>query len=74
MQADRTIDFHAQDGLYYKVKIPRVGRDMACSYTSCDLLIVGATSEAYRLNMEQGRFLSSFQTDANAINVTLLML
>ncbi|XP_042903569.1 nucleolar protein 10 [Parasteatoda tepidariorum] len=65
---DRTIEFHAQYGGYYKTRIPKFGRDMAYHDESCDLLVVGASSEIYRLNLEQGRYLNSYQTDASSIN------
>ena len=32
-----------------------------------DLYIVGASSDIYRLNLEQGRFLNSLKTDASEI-------
>ena len=70
LQANRTIEFHAQGGLHYKTRIPRFGRDMAYSYSSCDLLIVGASSAVYRLNLDQGRFFSPLETQATAINVS----
>uniref|UniRef100_A0A673CBE5 Nucleolar protein 10 n=1 Tax=Sphaeramia orbicularis TaxID=375764 RepID=A0A673CBE5_9TELE len=56
--------FHSQHGHYYKTRIPKFGRDFSYHYPSCDLYFVGTSSEVYRLNLEQGRFLNSLQTDA----------
>ena len=45
------------------------GRDMKYHYQSCDLMVVGNSSEVYRLNLEQGRFMKSLFTSLPAINV-----
>ncbi|XP_065747040.1 nucleolar protein 10 isoform X3 [Phocoena phocoena] len=66
---DRYIEFHSQSGFYYKTRIPKFGRDFSYHYPSCDLYFVGASSEVYRLNLEQGRFLNPLQTDAAENNV-----
>ncbi len=41
---------------------------MAYHKPSCDLYVVGTSPEVYRLNLEQGRFLSPFVTEASGIN------
>uniref|UniRef100_A0A6I8NIZ2 Nucleolar protein 10 n=1 Tax=Ornithorhynchus anatinus TaxID=9258 RepID=A0A6I8NIZ2_ORNAN len=66
---DRYIEFHSQGGYYYKTRIPKFGRDFSYHYPSCDLYFVGASSEVYRLNLEQGRYLNPLQTDASENNV-----
>uniref|UniRef100_A0A7N5KKN1 Nucleolar protein 10 n=1 Tax=Ailuropoda melanoleuca TaxID=9646 RepID=A0A7N5KKN1_AILME len=66
---DRYIEFHSQSGFYYKTRIPKFGRDFSYHYPSCDLFFVGASSEVYRLNLEQGRYLNPLQTDAAENNV-----
>ncbi|KAB0365384.1 hypothetical protein FD754_009540 [Muntiacus muntjak] len=66
---DRYIEFHSQSGFYYKTRIPKFGRDFSYHYPSCDLYFVGASSEVYRLNLEQGRYLNPLQTDAVENNV-----
>eukprot|EP01135_Chromosphaera_perkinsii_P005224 Nk52_evm7s326 gene=Nk52_evmTU7s326 len=66
--ADRSIEFHAQYGSHFKTRIPKFGRDMVYHQPSCDLVVGGAGSEAYRLNLDQGRFLQSYQTSASEIN------
>uniref|UniRef100_A0A4W4F4A9 Nucleolar protein 10 n=1 Tax=Electrophorus electricus TaxID=8005 RepID=A0A4W4F4A9_ELEEL len=68
LHIDRYVEFHSQHGHYYKTRIPKFGRDFSYHYPSCDLYFVGASSEIYRLNLEQGRFLNSLQTDATQIN------
>uniref|UniRef100_A0A667Z6X3 Nucleolar protein 10 n=1 Tax=Myripristis murdjan TaxID=586833 RepID=A0A667Z6X3_9TELE len=69
LHCDRYVEFHSQHGHYYKTRIPKFGRDFAYHYPSCDLYFVGTSSEIYRLNLEQGRFLNSLQTDAVEHNV-----
>lgn len=70
LQADRTIEFHTPGGVHFRTRIPRYGRDMAYHYQSCDILVGGAGSEVYRLNLEQGRFLPSLQTQCtDGVNV-----
>uniref|UniRef100_A0A2K6MWM2 Nucleolar protein 10 n=1 Tax=Rhinopithecus bieti TaxID=61621 RepID=A0A2K6MWM2_RHIBE len=66
---DRYIEFHSQSGFYYKTRIPKFGRDFSYHFPSCDLYFVGASSEVYRLNLEQGRYLNPLQTDAAENNV-----
>ncbi|XP_069742395.1 nucleolar protein 10 [Narcine bancroftii] len=69
LHGDRYVEFHSQHGYYYKTRIPKFGRDFSYHYPSCDLYFVGASSEVYRLNLEQGRFLNSLQTEAFQNNV-----
>ncbi|XP_074751745.1 nucleolar protein 10 isoform X3 [Athene noctua] len=69
LQCGRFVEFHSQHGHYYRTRIPKFGRDFSYHYPSCDLYFVGASSEVYRLNLEQGRFLNSLQTDASESNV-----
>ncbi|CAH2246123.1 nucleolar 10 [Pelobates cultripes] len=68
LQCDRYVELHSQHGRYYRLRIPKFGRDFAYHYPSCDLFFVGASSEIYRLNLEQGRYLNSLQTEASQIN------
>ncbi|PVU94198.1 hypothetical protein BB561_002751 [Smittium simulii] len=44
------------------------GRDLSYHRQSCDLLVCGASSQVYRINLEQGSFLKPFETDATGIN------
>ncbi|KAI9094365.1 WD40-repeat-containing domain protein [Phlyctochytrium arcticum] len=68
LQSDRTIEVHSHYGLHYKTRVPKFGRDIKYHYPSCDLLIGGASKEVWRLNLEQGRFMTSLQTSCSAIN------
>ncbi|XP_057375399.1 nucleolar protein 10-like isoform X1 [Daphnia carinata] len=69
LQCDRFVEFHAQYGRYYRTRIPKFGRDLKYHYQSCNLYIVGTGPDVYRLNLEEGRFLNSFQTEATTLNV-----
>lgn len=42
---------------------------MKYHFPSCDLLMVGASHEVYRLNLDQGRFLNSYETKSPGLNV-----
>lgn len=68
LQNDRSIEFHTQFGMHYKTRIPKFGRDMSYHYPSCDLLIGGDSNEIWRLNLEQGKFMNSLNTDLPAVN------
>lgn len=41
---------------------------MQYHYPSCDLFVVGASSDIYRLNLERGQFMTPFTSDASSIN------
>nr|CAH0099809.1 unnamed protein product [Daphnia galeata] len=69
LQCDRFVEFHAQYGRYYRTRIPKFGRDLKYHFQSCNLYIVGTGPDVYRLNLEEGRFLNSFQTEATTLNV-----
>ncbi|XP_023332640.1 nucleolar protein 10 [Eurytemora carolleeae] len=68
LQCDRYVELHTQQGRYYRLRIPKYGRDMAYHPTSCDLYFAAAGNEIYRLNLEQGRFLNSLETEASSMN------
>ncbi|KZO98468.1 WD40 repeat-like protein [Calocera viscosa TUFC12733] len=73
LQSDRTIEVHNQSGFYYKTRIPRFGRTLAYHTHSCDLLTGGSGSEVFRLNLDQGRFmtpldLSEGEDDIEGVN------
>ncbi|XP_077248557.1 embryo sac development arrest 7 [Tasmannia lanceolata] len=67
--ADRSVCLHAKYGSHYSLRIPRMGRDIAYDRWSCDLLCAASSPDLYRINLEQGRFLSSLNTQSPAINV-----
>lgn len=68
LRNDRTLEFHASWGRYHQVRIPKYGRDMAYHRSSCDAIVVGSSSEAFRINLDQGRFLTPLSTDLPGIN------
>ena len=69
LQCDRYVELHAQFGRYYRLRVPKFGRDLAYHPSSCDLYVVGAGCDIHRLNLEQGRFLNPLTTQALGVNV-----
>ncbi|CEP06974.1 hypothetical protein [Parasitella parasitica] len=64
LQNDRSVELHSQGGIHYRTRIPKFGRDIAYHFPSCDLMVTASGAEVYRLNLDQGRFLNSIQTDS----------
>ncbi|KAJ2764068.1 Small ribosomal subunit biogenesis, partial [Coemansia nantahalensis] len=64
LQNDRTLEFHNEGQMHFRTRIPRFGRDLAYHSPSCDVLVCGAASEVYRLNIDQGRFMAPLQTQS----------
>jgi len=73
LHCDRYVEFHSQAGRYYRLRIPVFGRDMVYQPDTTDMFFVGASSEVYRLNLEQGRFLNSYKTNSPSLNCATLM-
>merc|ERR1719233_1691275 len=73
LHCDRYVEFHSQGGRYYRLRIPVFGRDMAYHHGTADLYFVGAGSQVYRLNLEQGRFLNSYNTNSTSLNCISIM-
>ena len=65
LRCNRYVEFHAQHGRYYELRIPRFGRDFEYQPSTCELLFVGSGSEIIRLNLEQGRFLNPMVTNVS---------
>ncbi|KAJ4468823.1 NUC153 and WD40 repeat-containing nucleolar rRNA processing-related protein [Lentinula aciculospora] len=63
LQNDRTIELHTQGGFHYRTRIPRFGRSLAYHSPSCDALFSASGNEIYRLNLEQGRFMTPLILD-----------
>ncbi|ORX45671.1 WD40 repeat-like protein [Hesseltinella vesiculosa] len=71
LQNDRSVELHSQGGIHYRTRVPKFGRCLAYHFPSCDLMVGAAGNEVYRLNLEQGRFLNSIETDASlGVNCT----
>ncbi|XP_063376224.1 nucleolar protein 10 isoform X1 [Cydia fagiglandana] len=68
LQCDRYVEFHVGHGRHYRLRVPKFGRDIAYHRPSCDLFVVGASSEIYRLNLEVGQFMAPYVTKAHEIN------
>ena len=64
---DRTVRVHAKFGHYYNFRIPACGRDMTYNHENCDLLFVGSSSEIFRFNLHEGRFLTSLNAKSEAV-------
>ncbi|KAG7089885.1 hypothetical protein E1B28_011519 [Marasmius oreades] len=58
LQNDRTVELHTQGGFHYRTRIPRFGRSLAYHFPSCDALFSATGNEVYRLNLDQGRFMT----------------
>ncbi|KAL3641833.1 hypothetical protein CASFOL_012648 [Castilleja foliolosa] len=67
--ADRSICLHAKYGSHYSLRIPRMGRDIAYDSWYCDVICAASSPDLYRINLEQGRFLSSLSTQSPTLNV-----
>ncbi|KAE8453521.1 hypothetical protein EG329_010382 [Mollisiaceae sp. DMI_Dod_QoI] len=76
LQTDRRLEFHTAGGCHYQTRIPRYGRDLLYDRHSAEALIpaVGVNGdgngEVYRLNLEIGRFMKSYQVDVGGDDLT----
>jgi ribosome biogenesis protein ENP2 len=68
LQTDRYLEIHSSSGRHYRLRIPKPGRDLKYQHSTCDLLVVGTSSEIYRLNLERGQFLQPFETSCSILN------
>uniref|UniRef100_A0A2S2PPP6 Nucleolar protein 10 n=1 Tax=Schizaphis graminum TaxID=13262 RepID=A0A2S2PPP6_SCHGA len=64
LQCDRYVEFHSQEGRYYRLRIPKFGQDMKYHFPTCDLYIGGNSADIYRLNLDRGQFLNPFVSSA----------
>lgn len=62
LTADRYIDFHSPFGSHFKTRVPTFGRDLMLHRGTCDLFVCGDGPQVWRLNLEEGRFLTSIST------------
>ena len=76
LQSDRFIELHTAGGLHYSTRIPRFGRDLQYDKHSAEALIPSAgvnqagLGEVYRLNLEIGRFMKSYEVDVGGDDMT----
>uniref|UniRef100_A0A336M9U5 CSON011986 protein n=1 Tax=Culicoides sonorensis TaxID=179676 RepID=A0A336M9U5_CULSO len=68
LNCDRYVEIHAATGKHYRLRIPKFGRDLAYHEPSCDMCIVGQSSDIYRLNLERGQFLAPYNTNSSGSN------
>ncbi|KAI5464701.1 quinon protein alcohol dehydrogenase-like superfamily [Mariannaea sp. PMI_226] len=67
LQTDRRLEFHTPMGCHYEVRLPRYGRGLVYDRHSTEVLVpaVGLDAdgkgEVFRLNLELGRFMKSYQ-------------
>lgn len=66
--ADRSLEFHARFGGYFRTRVPRFGRDLAYAPATAELLVVGSAPEVYRLSLEEGRFMAPLPARSPGIN------
>lgn len=70
LHSDRYVEFHAGHGRHYRLRIPKFGRAMSYHAPSCDLFVVGSSSEIYRLNLERGQFLQPYESSCSGFNTS----
>lgn len=69
LQIDRRLEFHTPMGCHYEVRLPRYGRDLVYDRHATEALVpaVGIDSdrkgEVFRMNLELGRFMRSYQVE-----------
>lgn len=69
LQTDRKLEFHTLGGCHHEIRLPRYGRDLIYDRQSAEALVAAAgvgtngTGEVFRLNLEQGRFMKSYEID-----------
>ncbi|KAI1907272.1 Small ribosomal subunit biogenesis [Ophidiomyces ophidiicola] len=76
LQADRSLEFHTPQGCHYTMRLPRYGRDLLYDKQSAEALVPsvgvnqGGMGEVYRLNLEQGRYMRSYEIDVGGDDFT----
>lgn len=76
LQTNRTLEFHTPGGCHYQTRLPRYGRDLQYARHSTEILVpaVGVNTdgsgEVFRLNLELGRFMRSYQVNVGTENLT----
>lgn len=68
LQQDRHIEFHNSTGHYFRIRIPKPGRDFCYDYRDCIMFSCGASSDIFRLNLDIGAFEDSLTSDREAFN------
>lgn len=68
LQQDRHIEFHNSTGHYFKIRIPKPGRDFCYDYRECVMYSCGASCDIFRLNLDIGAFDDSLTSDREGFN------
>lgn len=68
LQQDRHIEFHNSTGYYFKIRIPKPGRDFCYDYENCIISSCGASCDIFRLNLDIGAFEDSLSSDKESFN------
>ncbi|KAJ2722493.1 Small ribosomal subunit biogenesis [Coemansia sp. Benny D115] len=68
LQNDKSVEFHNEGQMHFRAKVPKFGRALAYHSPSCDVLVGGAGSEVFRLNIDQGRFMQPMATAGRGVN------
>eukprot|EP01065_Artemidia_motanka_P050324 TRINITY_DN8584_c0_g5_i1.p1 TRINITY_DN8584_c0_g5~~TRINITY_DN8584_c0_g5_i1.p1 ORF type:complete len:671 (+),score=285.30 TRINITY_DN8584_c0_g5_i1:100-2112(+) len=66
LEQDRFVEVHAQGGRHARLRVPTEGRDMVFDQHACALYVSSSSSDVFRLDLDQGRFLDSVSTSAEA--------
>src|SRR5688500_10804993 len=69
LQNDRSIELHTQGGHHYRTRIPRFGRSVAYHFPTCDALFSASGNEIYRLNLDQGRFMTPLSLEDDEADI-----
>ncbi|KAL3982454.1 NUC153 domain family protein [Acanthocheilonema viteae] len=67
LEEERYVEVHVAYGRYFRMRIPKFGYDMAFCHEVSDLYIVGSGSEIFRLNLEEGKFLTPLITSSSSL-------
>lgn len=76
LQTDRKLEFHTPMGCHYEVRIPRYGRDLLYDRHAAEALVpaVGLDAdgkgEVFRMNLELGRYMKSYQIEVGGDDET----
>lgn len=62
LTADRYIDLQSPFGSHFKTRVPKFGRDLMLHQGTCDLYVCGDGADVWRLNLDQGRFMTPLPT------------
>lgn len=71
LQQDRHIEFHNSTGHYFKIRIPKPGRDFCYDYLNCNMYSCGASCDIFRLNLDIGAFDDSLTSEREGFNSCL---